>query len=141
MTSRYSTVLLRYRYTATAAFVARQILAIPGSAIECERVFSAAGIVTGLLRNMMTPQYLHHVVFLSKNFPFEQELGMLQEAQEIVTQFEEQLGANSEPEVVEKALAADELAHQVELDVMITSPPRPPGSSLGTFRVRIYNPE
>ena len=69
----------------------------------------------------MTPEHLHQVVFLSKNFPLEQDLGMLQEAQEILTQFEEQLGASSEPEVVEKAaLAADELAHQVELDVMMS---------------------
>ena len=103
------------------SFVARQILAILGSAIECERVFSAAGIVTGLLRNSMTPEHLHQVVFLSKNFPFEQELGRLQEAQEILAQFKEQLGASSEPEVVEKALVADELAHQVELDAISSS--------------------
>ena len=39
----------------------------------------------GLLRTSMSPEHLHQVVFLSKNFPFEQELGRLQEAQEILT--------------------------------------------------------
>ena len=57
----------------------------------------------------MSPEHLHQVVFLSKNSPFEQELlGRLQKAQEILTQFQEQLGASSEPDVVEKALVADE---------------------------------
>ena len=68
----------------------------------------------------MSPEHLHQVVFLSKNFPFEHQelLGRLQEAQENLTQFQEQLGASSEPDVmmmVEKALVADEPAHQVVL--------------------------
>ena len=51
----------------TLADLARIVLAIPGSQIECERVFSLAGLLTARLRNRMSPENLGNLVFLSKN--------------------------------------------------------------------------
>ena len=49
------------------AELARIVLAVPGSQIECERVFSLAGLLTSQLRNRMSPENLGSLVFLSKN--------------------------------------------------------------------------
>ena len=49
------------------AELARIVLAIPGSQIECERVFSLAGLLTARLRSRMSPENLGSIVFLSKN--------------------------------------------------------------------------
>lgn len=47
--------------------LARVILAVPASQIECERVFSLAGLLTKNLRNKMSPEKLAECVFCSKN--------------------------------------------------------------------------
>ncbi len=49
------------------AEVARIVLGVPGSQIECERVFSLARLVTSQLRNRMSPENLASIVFLNKN--------------------------------------------------------------------------
>lgn len=49
------------------AELARIVLGIPGSQIECERVFSLAGLLTSQLRNRMSPENLGSIVFVSKN--------------------------------------------------------------------------
>ena len=49
------------------AELARIVLGIPGSQIECERVFSLAGLLTSQLRNRMSPENLSSIVFVSKN--------------------------------------------------------------------------
>lgn len=69
------------------AFVAKQIFGIPGSAIECERVFSAAGILTALLRNRMSPERIHQVIFILKNYPFDRELSRLWETEKTMKRF------------------------------------------------------
>lgn len=75
------------RFFPSLAFVAKQVLGIPGSATECERVFSAAGNLTSLLRNRMSPEHIHQVVFILKSFPFDEELSMLYEMEETLKRF------------------------------------------------------
>ena len=70
------------------ALVAKQILGIPGSAIECERVFSAAGALTGLLRDSMSPKHIHQViVFILKSFPVDEQPSELREVNESMKKF------------------------------------------------------
>ncbi len=45
----------------------RVVLVVPGSQIECKRVFSLVGLLTSILRNRMSPENLGSIVFLSKN--------------------------------------------------------------------------
>lgn len=54
--------------------LARIVLAVPGSQIECERVFSLAGLLTKNLRNKMCAERLDHMVFLGKNLDLDVEL-------------------------------------------------------------------
>ena len=56
------------------ANLARIVLAVPGSQIECERVFSLAGLMTSHLRNKMSPERLDVVVLLSKNLDLDEAL-------------------------------------------------------------------
>ena len=54
--------------------LARIVLAVPGSQIECERVFSLAGLLTKKLRSKMRAERLDHMVFLGKNMDVAVEL-------------------------------------------------------------------
>ena len=56
------------------AELARVVLAVPGSQIECERIFSLAGLLTSQLRNRMSPENLASLVFLNKNMNVERAL-------------------------------------------------------------------
>ena len=56
------------------AELARMVLAVPVSQIECERVFSLAGLLTSLLRNRMSSENLASLVFLNKNINVEKTL-------------------------------------------------------------------
>lgn len=56
------------------AELARVVLSIPGSQIECERVFSLAGLLTSMLRNRMSSENLASLVFLNKNLDVEAAL-------------------------------------------------------------------
>eukprot|EP00951_Prasinocladus_malaysianus_P026580 scaffold236191_cov31-Prasinocladus_malaysianus.AAC.1 len=47
--------------------LARIVLSIPGSQIECERVFSVAGLITAGLRNRLGVENLDALVFIQKN--------------------------------------------------------------------------
>ena len=49
------------------AELARMVLAMPASQIECERMFSAAGLITQHLRNRMGVENMSVHVFLLKN--------------------------------------------------------------------------
>ena len=49
------------------AYLARIVLVVPGSQIECERVLSLAGLLTNALRNRMFADRLNSVVLVSKN--------------------------------------------------------------------------
>lgn len=55
----------------TVGFVARQLLGIPGSQIECERIFSIAGILTSLRRCRLGTENLDALVMIQKNWPFD----------------------------------------------------------------------
>ena len=59
------------------AELARIVLGIPGSQIECERVFSLAGLLTSQLRNRMSPENLDSIVFVSKNLNLDATLDEL----------------------------------------------------------------
>ena len=59
------------------AELARIVLAVPGSQIECERIFSLAGLLTSQLRNRMSPENLGSLVFLSKNLDIDATLDEL----------------------------------------------------------------
>ena len=59
------------------AELARIVLAVPGSQIECERIFSLAGLLTARLRNRMSPENLASLVFLSKNLDVDAALSDL----------------------------------------------------------------
>ncbi|KAK3253613.1 hypothetical protein CYMTET_37140 [Cymbomonas tetramitiformis] len=48
------------------ASVARAILAIPGSQIECERIFSIAGLIVGIRRTRLSPEALDEIVNMSQ---------------------------------------------------------------------------
>ena len=52
----------------------RIVFSCPGSQIECERVFSLAGLLTSSLRNRMSPERLGDVVFIAKNLDLASEL-------------------------------------------------------------------
>ena len=60
----------------TLAFLAKQIFGIPGSQIECERVFSIAGLLTGLRRCRLGSRNLEQLVLLVKNWPDDPRLGI-----------------------------------------------------------------
>ena len=47
--------------------VARIVLGVPASQIECERVFSEAGLVTSGLRNRLGVENLDALVVISRN--------------------------------------------------------------------------
>ena len=49
------------------ASLARIVLCVPGSQIECERVFSEAGLITAGLRNRLGVENLDMLVFISRN--------------------------------------------------------------------------
>ncbi len=49
--------------------VARAILGIPCSQIECERIFSIAGLIVGLRRTRLSPEALNEIVNIYKNYP------------------------------------------------------------------------
>ena len=56
------------------AEVAKIVLSVPGSQIECERVFSLAGLLTTRLRNRLTTANLAMSVFLRQNIDLSQTL-------------------------------------------------------------------
>lgn len=90
----------------TVAFVARQFLGIPGSQIECERIFSIAGILTSLRRCRLGTENLNALVMIQKNWPFDARTDTLSESD--ITQF-----FNDEAELLEiheeELIAAGEL--------------------------------
>ena len=43
------------------------VFSVPGSQIECERVFSQAGLITAGLRNRLGAENMDMLVFISKN--------------------------------------------------------------------------
>lgn len=51
----------------TLSELARLIFSIPGSQIECERIFSAAGLITSGLRNRLGVENLDMLVNIQKN--------------------------------------------------------------------------
>ncbi|KAG0573230.1 hypothetical protein KC19_VG160100 [Ceratodon purpureus] len=53
----------------SVAFFARQILAIPGSQIETERIFSIASVLTGLRRCRLGLDNLDSLIMIFKNWP------------------------------------------------------------------------
>jgi hypothetical protein len=55
----------------------RIVFSCLGSQIECERVFSLAGLLTSALRNCMSPERLADVVFVSKNLDLAVEINDL----------------------------------------------------------------
>lgn len=61
----------------TIAELARIVLAVPGSQIECERIFSLAGLLTSQLRNRMSPENMGSLVFLSRNLDVDATLDEL----------------------------------------------------------------
>ena len=96
------------------AFVAKQVLGIPGSATECERVFSAAGNLTSLLRNRMSPEHIHQVVFILKSFPFDAELSKLYELEETMKRFKAMALAD-DITVLESEIQTEEDEHEKRL--------------------------
>ena len=62
------------------AELARMVLAVPASQIECERVFSAAGLLTQHLRNRMGVENMSIQVFLLKNMDVEAEIRSILES-------------------------------------------------------------
>ena len=56
------------------ARLARHILAIPASQIECERVFSIAGMLTRHRRNRTAADIFETIMFINKNIPQEKAL-------------------------------------------------------------------
>ena len=62
------------------AELARMVLAVPASQIECERVFSAAGLLTQHLRNRMGVENMSIQVFLLKNMDVEAEIRAILES-------------------------------------------------------------
>ena len=53
----------------SVSFLARQILAIPGSQIETERIFSIAGVLTSLRRCRLGLNNLDSLIMINKNWP------------------------------------------------------------------------
>ena len=49
------------------AKLARKYLAIPGTSVPSERVFSAAGLTVNRLRTRLTPEHVDMLIFLNKN--------------------------------------------------------------------------
>lgn len=49
------------------ANLARKYLAIPGTSVPSERVFSAAGLTVNRLRTRLTPEHVDMLIFLNKN--------------------------------------------------------------------------
>ena len=49
------------------AILARKYLAIPGTSVPSERVFSAAGLTVNRLRTRLTPEHVDMLIFLNKN--------------------------------------------------------------------------
>lgn len=49
------------------ANLARKYLAIPGTSVPSERVFSAAGLTVNRLRTRLTPDHVDMLIFLNKN--------------------------------------------------------------------------
>ncbi len=60
--------------------LARIVLAVPASQIECERVFSAAGLITQHLRNRMGVENMSAQVFLLKNMDLDAEVKAILES-------------------------------------------------------------
>ena len=58
------------------ALAARCILGIPGAQIECERLFSAAGIITRHRRNRTNAKTINDVMFVNYNLPTNDALGL-----------------------------------------------------------------
>ena len=58
----------------TLAALARIVLAVPGSQIECERVFSLAGLLTKNLRNRMSQECMSTSVFLTRDIDLSAKL-------------------------------------------------------------------
>ena len=89
--------------------LARLALATPGSHIECERVFSLAGLITKSLRNRMCHDNLAMLVFLRRNVDLDAKLKDLLQNWYGVTQFElaaPQFGSTyNETELMESELA------------------------------------
>mmetsp|Transcript_19949 Transcript_19949/g.64949 ORF Transcript_19949/g.64949 Transcript_19949/m.64949 type:complete len:968 (-) Transcript_19949:89-2992(-) len=59
--------------------LALAVLAIPASEIECERVFSLAGIVTRLTRNRMTLEHLDSVVSIKRGYSTEEQAALVKQ--------------------------------------------------------------
>jgi hypothetical protein len=57
------------RRFSNVSFLARQILAIPGSQIETERIFSLAGVLCNLRRCRLGLENLDALVMIQKNWP------------------------------------------------------------------------
>ena len=49
--------------------VPRALLGIPGSQIECERIFNIAGLIVGIRRTRLSPEALDEIVNIYKNYP------------------------------------------------------------------------
>jgi hypothetical protein len=62
------------------AELARIVLAVLASQIECERVFSAAGLITQNLRNRMGVENMSVQVFLVKNMDLDAEIKAIMES-------------------------------------------------------------
>ncbi|KAG0584835.1 hypothetical protein M758_3G242300 [Ceratodon purpureus] len=54
------------------AYLARQILGIVGSQVEIERIFSITGVILSQQRRRLGTDHLEKLVFISKNWPDEQ---------------------------------------------------------------------
>ena len=52
------------------------MLGIPGAQIECERLFSAAGIVTRHRRNRTNAKKINKVMFVNYNLPMHDAIGL-----------------------------------------------------------------
>jgi hypothetical protein len=76
------------------AYAARQFLGIPGSQIECERIFSIAGILTKLRRSRLGTTNLDALVMIQKNWPSDARTNCMSQVD--VTQF-----FNDEAELLE----------------------------------------
>ena len=62
------------------ALVARAVLGIPGAQIECERLFSAAGIITRHRRSRTSAETVDNVMFVNYNLSDEDALGLNEES-------------------------------------------------------------
>ena len=93
------------------AELARMVLSVPASQIECERVFSAAGLITQHLRNRMGVENMSAQVFLLKNMDFDAEIRAIMESTYSAPVYQSSLAAdiNILSELEEARLKLNEL--------------------------------